>query len=106
MNLKGMASIVSQLRTQRADFVNQIGHIDAALIVLGKVNGTYASQVPVRTTSAAGRKRIAAAQRARWAKVRGKAKVATAKRTMSAKSRAKIGAAQRRRWARVRAKRK
>ena len=105
MKLKGMESIVSQLRAQRADFVNQIGHIDAALIVLGKVNGTYASQVPVRTISAAGRKRIAAAQRARWAKVRGKAKVAP-KRTMSASSRRKIAAAQRARWAKVRAKQK
>jgi hypothetical protein len=103
--LKGMESIVSQLRAQRADFVNQIGHIDAALIVLGKLDGTRVSQVPVRTISAAGRKRIAAAQRARWARVRRKAKVAP-KRTMSASSRRKIAAAQRRRWAKVRAKRK
>jgi hypothetical protein len=98
MNLKGMELIISQLRAQREDFVNQIGHIDAALIVLGKVNGTHA-QVPVRTISAASRKRIAAAQRARWAKVRGKVK--TSKRTMSAASRRKIAAAQRARWARV-----
>ena len=101
MNLRGIEAVVSQLRAQRADFVNQIGHIDAALIVLGKVNGTHA-QVTVRTISAAGRKRIAAAQRARWAKVRGKAKVATPKRKMSAKSRAKIAAAQRARWAKYR----
>lgn len=66
MSLKGMESIVSQLRAQRADFVNQIRHVDAALAVLGKVNG-HAS---VRKISAAGRKRIAAAQRRRWAKVR------------------------------------
>lgn len=104
MNLKGMGSIVSQLRAQRADFVNQIGHIDAALIVLGKVNGTRASQA-VRTISTAGRKRIAAAQRARWAKVRGHAEVAP-KRTMSASSRRKIAAAQRARWAKVRANQK
>ena len=95
--MKGMESIVSQLRAQRADFVNQIGHIDAALIVLGKVNGH--AQVALRTISAAGRKRIAAAQRARWAKVRGKA---APKRTMSASSRRKIAAAQRARWAKVR----
>jgi hypothetical protein len=76
MNLKGMESIVSQLRAARADFVNQIKHVDAALTVLGKVNGTHVSQVPVRTISAAGRKRIAAAQRARWAKVRAKTKAA------------------------------
>jgi hypothetical protein len=103
--LRGIEAIVSQLRAQRADFVNQIGHIDAALIVLGKVNGTHASRVAVRTISAAGRKRIAAAQRVRWAKVRGKAKVVP-KRTMPASSRRKIAAAQRARWAKFRAKRK
>jgi hypothetical protein len=53
---------------------------------------------PRREISAQGRASIAAAQRARWAKVRDKAKVAT-KRTMSASSRRKIAAAQRRRWA-------
>jgi hypothetical protein len=104
MNLKGMELIISQLRSQREDFVDQIGHIDAALIVLGKVNGTYA-KVPVRTISAAGRKRIAAAQRARWARVRVKGKAAP-KRTMSASSRRKIAAAQRARWAKVRAGKK
>ena len=102
MNLKGMESIVSQLRAQREDIANQIGHVDAALIVLGKVNGTHA-QVAVRTISAAGRRRIAAAQRARWANVKGKV---APKRTMSASSRRKIAAAQKRRWAKVRAKRK
>jgi len=96
-----MESIVSELRAQRTDFVNQIRHVDAALAVLGKLNGTHVSQ-PVRTISAAGRKRIAAAQRARWAKVRGKAKVATPKRAMSAASRRKIAAAQRARWAKFR----
>ena len=105
MSLKGMESIVSQLRAQRADFVNQITHVDAALAVLGKLNGTPV-HVPVRTISAAGRKRIAAAQRARWAKVRGKAKVATLNRTMSASSRRKTAAAQRARWAKFRAKKK
>ena len=95
MNLKGMKSIVAELRAQRADFVNQITHVDAALAVLRKLNGTHVSRMPVQTISAAGRKRIAAAQRARWAKVRGKARVATPIRTMSAKSRAKIAAAQR-----------
>jgi hypothetical protein len=95
-----MELIVSQLRAQREDIANQIGHVDAALIVLGKVNGTHA-QVEVRTISAAGRRRIAAAQRAGWAKVRGKAKVAP-KRTMSASSRRKIAVAQRRRWAKFR----
>ena len=102
MNLNGMDAIVSQLRAQKANFVNQIRHVDAALAVLGKLNGTHVSQNSHRTMSAAGRKRIAAAQRARWAKVKGTSEVTTPKRTMSASSRRKIAAAQRARWAKVR----
>ena len=100
MNLKGMESILAELRAQRVNFVSQIRHVDAALAVLGKLNGNVS--VNSRTISAAGRKRIAAAQIARWAKVRGKSDVLTPKRTMSASSRRKIAAAQRRRWAKVR----
>lgn len=58
--------------------------------------------------SAAGRARIAAAQRARWAKVHaGKASAKAApkakKRTMSAAAKAKIAAAARARWAKAKA---
>src|SRR5438477_3962635 len=67
-----------------------------------------------RHMSAAGRARIAAAARARWAKVRaskgqdGNASKSsdpanTKRRTMSAAARAKIAAAARARWARVKA---
>ena len=58
------------------------------------------------TMSAAARAKIAAAQRARWAKVKGVAKPAKKKRTMSAAGRAKIAAAARARWAKVRAAKK
>ena len=83
--------------------ITQLSGMDAALRAFA---GVYSGTNGKRQISAAGRKRIAAAQRARWAKVRGKAKVATPKRTMSAKSRAKIAAAQRRRWAKIRATKK
>jgi hypothetical protein len=62
--------------------------------------------------SAAGRARIAAAARARWAKIKaagsgaanlGGAAGSKKKRTMSAAARAKIAAAQRARWAKVKA---
>ena len=59
-----------------------------------------------RRMSAAGRRRISEAQRARWAKHKGsKSRAANPKRgsSMSAAGRAMIAAAQRRRWARVRA---
>ena len=55
------------------------------------------------TMSAAARLKIAAAQRARWAKVKGTTKPAKKKRTMSAAARAKIAAAARARWAKYRA---
>jgi hypothetical protein len=72
MNVKGMNSIVTELRAQRVNFVNQIRHVDAALAVLGKLNGNVS--VKSRTMSASSRRKIADAQRARWAKVRAKKK--------------------------------
>jgi hypothetical protein len=60
-----------------------------------------------RKMSAAGRARIAAAQKARWAKVKGRKSVAKpvkkARRKMSAAGRAKIAAAARARWKKARA---
>lgn len=70
-NLKGLESVVSQLRMERTTLVNQLRHVDAALSVLGKLdNGRSYTKPRRRTLSAAARKKIAAAQRARWAKVR------------------------------------
>ena len=70
-NLKGLGSIVSQLRVERTSLVNQLRHVDAALSVLGKLNngGSY-TKPRRRRLSVAARKKIAAAQRARWARVR------------------------------------
>jgi len=62
-----------------------------------------------RTMSASARARIAAAQRARWAKVKGKASAGAAprkRRKMSAAGRARIIAATKARWARFHAARK
>ncbi len=58
------------------------------------------------TMSAAARRKISAAAKARWAKVRAAAKPAKKKRTMSAVARAKISAAAKARWAKVRAAKK
>jgi|ERR1051326_7641355 hypothetical protein len=60
-----------------------------------------------RRMSAAGRKAIAAAQKARWAKMRGAAtpspKAAKPKRKLSAAGRKAIVAATKKRWAKIRA---
>ena len=110
-NLEGLVSVVSQLRLERTNLVNQLKHVDAALSVLGKLNGVHSDTRPRRTLSASARQKIAAAQRARWARYRGQRKIApiaqgntSAKRTMSVSARRKIAAAQRARWAKVRAK--
>ena len=106
-NLKGLESVVSQLREERANLANELGHVDAALLVLGALNAGRIHAEPRRTISASGRKKIAASQRARWAKVRAQNVVSIAqgskpgKRTMSASARRKIAAAQRARWAKV-----
>jgi hypothetical protein len=101
-NLSGLASFVSELRVERTNLVDRLRHVDAALSVLGKLNGGSSGH----TVSASARRRMSLAQKARWAKRASKNQSATRKpkRTMSASARRKIAAAQRARWAKVRAK--
>src|SRR5690242_19841535 len=100
-HLKGLASIVSELRVERTNLINQLRHVDAALAVLGKLNGGSSYTKPRRTLSASARKRISLAQKARWAKTAASHQAANVKpkRTMSASARRKIAAFQRARWA-------
>jgi hypothetical protein len=104
-NLKGLVSIVSELRSERTNLVDQLKHVDAALSVLGKLNGGSSYTKPRRTLSAAARKKISLAQKARWAKQHANGQPATMKpkRTMSATARRKIAAFQRARWAKLKA---
>jgi hypothetical protein len=105
--LKGLASIVLELRAERTDLVNQLRHVDAALSVLGKLNDGSSYTSP-RRLSAAGRRKISLAQKARWGKQAAKGKRAAAgpKRKLSLAARKRIAAAQRARWARFRAEKK
>lgn len=106
--LSGLVSIVSDLKAERTNLVNQLTQVDAALSVLGKLNGGSSYAVPRRTLSAAARRKISLAQKARWAKraSNGNGVASHPKRSMSAAGRRKIAAAQRARWARVRAEAK
>jgi len=101
---------VAQLR-QAITIKEEIEALQAELSTLvgGEAPAPEADQWR-RGMSAAGRARIAAAQRARWAKINaGKATVADGeappkkRRKMSAAGRAKIAAAARARWAKVKA---
>ena len=111
-----MSAPLSPAQLKRAgDLIQQLERIEGELqaIFNGGADGgrpaakpTPAGGVKKRTMSAAARERIAAAQRARWAKSRknGTPRPARAKkkRTMSPEARAKIAAAQKRRWAKQR----
>jgi len=68
-------TVVKQLQYERARLENELHRVSAALTTFGQVymKGTkrgHATTGKKRTISAAGRKRIAAAQKARWARVR------------------------------------
>ena len=66
-----MQTVVSQLQKERTRLEDELHRVTAALTAFGKVylRGRKPTRKK-RAISAAGRKRIAAAQRARWAKVR------------------------------------
>jgi len=108
-------SALQQLRAERKQAQLQVEKLDQAISVIESLNGSgtlgKANQL-TRVISAASRRKMARAQKARWAKARKEPQpVETAKttasapvkRTMSAAARRKIAAFQRARWAKVRA---
>ena len=101
--MANLPRIIKQLKKERAQIERQLSGLDAALRAFADVYSGGSKTKPRRKMSAKGRARIVAAQKARWAKVKGQkvVPIAKAKRTMSASARRKIAAAQRARWARV-----
>lgn len=100
-----LLGVVQLLKKEHAGLTRELNRITAALSAFG---AAYGNGRP-RRISAAGRARIAAAQRARWAKVKGTGNdvVAMAKsRTLSEAGRNKIAAAQRARWAKAKTAKK
>jgi len=103
-----IAPILAELKAER-------DQLDRAITALEYVTGSSNRGSRPRTRrkiSAEGLARIRAAQKARWAKARGRKKVApiqgakAGKRTMSASARRKIAAAQRARWAKLKRRKK
>ena len=107
---------LSELREERKLAQKQVKQLEEAISAIKGLAGSstiarYGTQ-PSRTISAAARRRMARAQKARWtkwreskttlsAKTAGKAPM---KRILSSSARRKIAAAQRARWARFRAR--
>ena len=97
--MANLAQVLKELQQERS-------RLDEAIRVIGHlVSGNHTGAGTKRTLSAAARERIAAVQRARWAKVRG-AKASPPARTMSQAARNRIAAPQRARWAKARAQQK
>lgn len=107
MNLTQLTSStlskIAKLLKRKESLLDRAAKVDRAIAAVAAIPGAVVGAArKKRTMSAAGRKRIAAAQKARWAKKAGK-KVVKAKRKISAAGRARIAAAQKKRWAKVKA---
>jgi hypothetical protein len=117
-SMGNLSGALQQLRAERKQAQLHVEKLDQAISVIESLNGSgtfgQANQ-PTRIISAASRRKMAQAQRARWARAKnGSQPVALAKtkgaapvkRTMSAAARRKIAAFQRARWARLKAQQK
>jgi len=119
--MPNLTNALQQLRQEREQVQSLVEKLDSAISVLQDLvgrNGSSTAHTSARggrAVSAAARRRMAVAQRARWAKVRQQSQtnggekssgIAIARRTLSAAARRKIAAAQRARWVRVKAQRK
>jgi hypothetical protein len=112
MDTNSLLSLTSSQLGKAAELKERIDGLNSELAsLLGGNESAASSPAPgTRTMSAAGRARIAAAARARWARVKAEkgqsinsTTLEKPKRTMSASARRKIAAAARARWAKVRA---
>jgi hypothetical protein len=99
-------SVLTNLERERSLITSQLQSVSKALAALRGTATTVNSRKS--TMSAAGRARIAAAQRARWAKVKGRKTSTTPprRRKMSSAAIAKIRSAQKVRWAKWRKQQK
>ena len=70
--MDNLNQIISDLQSENKRLEGELKRVRAALAVLGKLNGTGKASIttlrPRRQLSAAARKRIAQAQKIRWAK--------------------------------------
>ncbi len=124
-DLKGLTSFVSELKARRTSLVDELSNIEATLSHLARLDGrshhterASAGKPDTKTkriVSAAARRKMALAQKARWANVRKESQPmavakttspAPAKRKISAAGRKRIAAATRARWAAFRAAKK
>jgi hypothetical protein len=113
-----LGSALQQLRAERKQTQSHLEKLDQAISVIESLNGSGSfgkAAQPTRIISQGSRRKMARAQRARWAKARKEPQPISAakttgpipvKHTMSAAARRKIAAFQRARWAKIKAQQK
>ena len=111
-----LTNALQELRAERKQAQARVENLDQAISVIESLNGagTFGKAAqPTRIISQASRRKMAQAQRARWAKARKESQpialvktTVPVKRTMSAAARRKIAAFQRARWAKLKAGKK
>ena len=114
-----LTNALHQLRAERREVQLQVEKLDQAISVIESLNGSVAAvraNQPTRIISAASRRKMAQAQKARWARARKESQPAAptatprvsapVKHTMSASARRKIAAFQRARWAKIKQQKK
>jgi hypothetical protein len=111
--MANLENALQELRTERKQAQLHVQKLDQAISVIESLNGSGTSpdtNQPKRIISAASRRKMAQAQKARWANARKESQPALVAGsvdkkgyTMSASARRKIAAAQRARWAKIRA---
>ncbi len=101
--MTNLTLVVKQLEQERKSLVSHLERLGKAINLLNEARSDRGHGISVE-----GRARIAAAQRARWAKTKGQSTTSLAKRRrkLSATAIARIRAAQKIRWARWRKKHK
>jgi len=119
--MSNLENALRELREKRSHAQLEIEKLDQIISGIESLNGAGAAAPsngvqPKRIISAASRRKMARAQKARWAGIRKQSQPvlvgaksagsAPAKRTMSASARRKIATAQRARWAKIRAQEK
>ncbi len=106
--MTNLSNALEQLRAERGKAQAQVEKLDQAISVIESLNGSVGSRRSgSRSVSAAARRRMSLAQKARWAKARkpqsANGSATTVRKPLSIAARRKIASAQRARWARVRA---
>jgi hypothetical protein len=115
--MSNLENALKELREKRSRAQIEIEKLDQVISGIESLNGMgvpHKATQPIRIISAASRRNMARAQKARWASVRRQSQPAAAvakttgatpvKRTMSAAARRKIAATQKARWASLREK--